>query len=262
VLAWLASVSLFSLALAACVSPPPPGPTAMVAGWDFSAYFADGLLSLDGETFTDRIDANYSDLDASFGAGAGSAAFGTMHLDGQFGSTDTPLDYSDPVVPSAAAPGSLLSNRGAPAGVDFDCFTALLEEGQLFANPLAMTALAPARVVFSADLGSVPEVGRNWSLRFAGKASQGRIPVGVEFSTDGGHFRGVGSVDLGDEEAPFRVPLGAERSKRAWVRFSFEPDPAARQQAFIDNLAIDAELVAPETGATPLAAPEACPPAA
>lgn len=37
--------------------------------------------------------------------------------------------------------------------------------------------------------------------------------------------------------------------------------PATRQQAFIDNLAIDAELVTPGTGATPLAVAQRCPPA-
>jgi hypothetical protein len=116
--------------------------------------------------------------------------------------------------------------------------------------------------VFEADLGSVPELGRNWSLRFGGKANVGRTPVAIEFSTDGRDFTGFGSVDLTDTDQPFQVKLGSAQSQKAWVRLAFAPDAAARQQAFIDNVAIEAELVVPPSGATPLAQRQVCPPSA
>src|SRR5262245_38700507 len=113
----------------------------MIAGWDFSQYFDTGALSTDGVDFTATLDANYSDLDPSFGAGAQSAAFGTMHMDGSFTSTDgTPQlgTGNEPFQPSSATGGSLASNLTAPGGVDFDSHTVLIDEGQTFANSLAM----------------------------------------------------------------------------------------------------------------------------
>ena len=59
-----------------------PAGASGIAGWDFSQYFGDGILSTDGTTFTNTLPANYSNLDPSFNAGAGSAAFGTMFMNG------------------------------------------------------------------------------------------------------------------------------------------------------------------------------------
>jgi hypothetical protein len=61
----------------------------LVAGWDFSQYDNDPLsLSIDGgTTLTNTLAANYSDLDPTSGAGFDSAAFGTMFMNGLFGST-------------------------------------------------------------------------------------------------------------------------------------------------------------------------------
>jgi len=216
----------------------------MVAGWDFSQYFGDGALSIDGENLTNTLDANYSDLDPTDGAGAESAAFGTMHLDGQFGSTNTPLDFTDPFVPSSAAGGSLTQNLGAPAGASFDSFGILLSEGQMLANPLAMSALAVATVVFEADLTSVIDIGSDWSISFAGKTASGTSSVGIAFSTDGVTFNPFGSVNLTAVDTLFNVVLGAAQSDRAFVRLSF--DPTAGQEPFIDNVAISANLTVPE----------------
>jgi hypothetical protein len=252
---------LGALAFAACASPPQATTRALMAGWDFSQYFGDGLLSVDGAGFTDRLPANYSDLDATYGAGAESAAYGTLVLDGTFGSTDTPLDYTDPVVPSAAVPGSLRSLREAPPrGVPFECFTALRKEGQAFANPFALAALAPARVVFEASLAGVPESAAGWRLRFAARTSGGASRIELAFSSDGERYAALPHVAVDEIDRPFDVPLSAKPSERAFVRFAFAPE--ARQLVFVDNVAIDAELVVPETGATPLAAPQPCPPAA
>lgn len=129
----------------------------LVAGWDFSQYALDGALSIDGETLTDVLDANYSDYDPTFGAGAESAAYGRMFLDGEFGSTATPLDLdNDPIVPSAVAPGSLQSNLSTPLNgvpdpdVPFDSCPVLMNEGQLYCNQLTMLGLHGGAVVFRA----------------------------------------------------------------------------------------------------------------
>ncbi len=264
----IAQTLFVASALVACAGlvAKPAGPVAMVAGWDFSPYPDDGMLSLDAEHFTATLDANYSDLDPTEGAGAESARFGTMHLDGSFGSSQSPLGFDDPFVPSAAAHGSLRSNLDAPAGVRFDCFETLRREGQLFAGPLTMTARERTKAVFAADLSSVPELGEDWSLRFAGKTSAGRVPVEIDFSTDGASFRRAGSVELSEADSAFDVRLGSARSQRAYARLEIEPHPETvrYQQAFIDNVAIRARLVAPPGASpTPLvalsAAERACP---
>ena len=59
----------------------------MVAGWDFSQYLAPGALTIDGANGTNVLSANYSNLDPTSGAGAESAAFGTMYMNGRHGSS-------------------------------------------------------------------------------------------------------------------------------------------------------------------------------
>src|SRR5262245_55776567 len=84
----------------------------MVAGWDFSQYLAPGALTIDGATGTNVLSANYSNLDPTAGAGAESAAFGTMFINGSFGSTNVdPTSATPPFWPND---GSLVSNLNAP----------------------------------------------------------------------------------------------------------------------------------------------------
>ena len=118
--------TLAATALAAVVASPALA-VSMVAGWDFSQWAGDGFPSLDGENLVNTLDSNFSDLDPTFGAGTESAAFGTMYLNGLFGSTDT--NFGD-FIPSAANPNSLTSNLGAPAAPNFDSQIVLQSEGQ------------------------------------------------------------------------------------------------------------------------------------
>jgi hypothetical protein len=226
---------------------------AMIGGWDFSQWAGDGALITDGTTFAlvDTLDANYSSLDPSDGAGAESAAFGTLYFNGQFGSTDVDETAFPPVfAPSAAAPDSLSSNLNAPVAgggpVPFDSHTILQAEGQDFANLLSMIATTPLSVVFEVDLSSVPEFGSDWSVSFGGKTSSGTSAVGIEFSTDGLNYTSFGSVNLSSVDAPFSVNLGAGASDLAFVRFNFSP--AGVDRPFIDNVAINATTAIPEPG--------------
>ncbi len=208
----------------------------MLAGWDFSQYFGDGLLSVDGSTFTNTLDSNYSDLDPTFGAGAESSAFGTMTL-----------PNLDDVLPTAAVPGSLSSNINAPTGVPFESFTVLINEGQMFANALAMTAVNATSVIFEANLTSNPLLlGSDWSVSFGGKTFSGTSSVGVEFSTDGVSYNSFGSVNLTSVDTPFNVGLGTNASDRGFVRLTFDPTEG---QPVFDNFAISAALAeVPEPG--------------
>jgi hypothetical protein len=238
--------SLTPLALAALVGS--AANATMIAGWDFSQYFDVGALSTDGADFTDTLDANYADppLDPN-GAGAESAAFGTMYLNGAFGSDDLgPLLGSglEPFVPTAATGGSLSSNLTAPAGPDFDSLTVLIDEGQSFANPLAMIASASVVVVFEADLTSVPLIGSDWSISFGARTFAGTSSIGIAFSSDGVNFTPFGSVNLTTTDTPFSVALGAATTDTAYVRLSF--DPSGVNQPIIDNLAIHGTLTVPE----------------
>ena len=243
--------SLFSLlgAFAASVMLSVPATAAMIAGWDFSQYAGDGLLSIDGVEFTTTLDANYSNLDPTFGAGAESATFGRMYINGQFGSTA--------VVPSGLndeqflpTPGSLASNGNAPVTapgrVPFDSLTVLQAEGQIFAYEQAMTALLPVVAVFGVNLGAQPVNGSAWSVSFGGKTFSGTASVGVEFSTDGVNFAPAGFANLTTNDTPFTLNLGATSSHIAFVRLNLSN---ANGQPIIDNLAINGTLAAiPEPG--------------
>jgi hypothetical protein len=236
------SFALASLAwFGALASSGAPARAQMVAGWDFSQYLGAGLLSIDGATFTDQLAANYSDLDPTFGAGAESAAFGTMHVDGSFGSTN--VDEASPGAQFVPTSDSLASNLDAPAFNSFDSFTILLDEqSQVFANPLSMIASGAVDVVFAADLGADPGGGR-WSVSFGGKTLGGSSNVAIGFSSDGSGYTSAGSVQLTENDTAFDVDLGAATSQTAFVRLSF--DPVGEILPIVDNVAIHV----PEPGA-------------
>ena len=59
----------------------------VVAAFDFSQYLGPGANTIDGVNLASQVPANYSDFDPTFGAGAESAAFGTLYLDGTNGSS-------------------------------------------------------------------------------------------------------------------------------------------------------------------------------
>jgi hypothetical protein len=210
----------------------------MVAGWDFSQYAGDSFPSLDGENLVNTLDSNYSDLDPTQGAGTESAAFGTMFLNGQFGSTDT--NFGD-FIPSAANPGSLASNLGAPGGANFDSQIVLQSEGQLAFNQLTMTALSASTVVFEADLSSVPETGNNWTVTFGGRTNTGSSIVQVQLSLDGINFGSAQQANFTTNDTPFSFAFGTGSSEKAYVRLSFAT-PGAAQLAFLDNVSISADL--------------------
>jgi hypothetical protein len=238
------ATSLTALALAAFVGS--SAEATMVAGWDFSQYAGDSFMSTDGGgSFTNTLDANYSDLDPTFGAGAESAAFGTMYVNGQFGSTNVPAGSgTEQFLPSAAVGGSLVSNLTAPGGTDFDSFTVLASEGQISTESLAMIAAATSIVVFEADLGSVPVIGSNWSISFGGRTANGTSSVGIAFSTDGVNFTSFGSQNLTTVDTLFTVNLGVAATNNAYVRLTF--DPVGINQPLIDNVALNATLAVPE----------------
>jgi hypothetical protein len=189
------------------------------------------------------LDANYSDLDPTFNAGAESAAFGTMYVDGSFGSTSVPVESSTAqFFPTASAPGSLSSNLFAPVVNPFDSFTILADEGQPFTQLLAMTVTDVVKVVFEATLESVPSARAAWVLTLAGKTFSGMSPVAVEFSTDGSSYSSIGTVDLDTIDTRFEVPLEDVLAETVFVRLTLDPTSG---QPVIDNLAIET----PEPGA-------------
>lgn len=229
--------TLAATALAAVVASPALA-ISMVAGWDFSQWAGDSFPSLDGENLVNTLDSNYSDLDPTFGAGTESAAFGTMFLNGQFGSTDT--NFGD-FIPSAANPNSLTSNLGAPAGANFDSQIVLQSEGQIAFNLLTMTAVTAATVVFEADLSSVPEIGSNWTVTFGGRTNTGSSIVQVQLSLDGVNFSVAQQASFSSVDTPFSFAFASGESEKGYVRMSFAA-PAVGQAAFLDNVSISADL--------------------
>lgn len=229
----------------------------MVAGWDFSQYLGAGLLSIDGAEFTDTLGANYSHLvpaaatnSGIAGVGPQAAAFGTMYLNGQFGSTNVQAGSgAETLLPTASVGGSLASNLTAPIAdgfpLQFDVFTTLQNEGQTFAESLAMIAPGAGSVVFGIDLTSTLP-GLDWSVSFGARTFAGTESIGIEFSTNGVDFDFVGSVNLTTIDSPFVVGLGSELTNQAFVKFVFDA-PEGPNQAIFDNVAVSATLI-PEPG--------------
>lgn len=225
-----------------------PAKAVFIAGWDFSQYLADAAPTIDGSSLATTLPANYSDFDPTFGAGAESAAFGTLFLDGSNGSdATTGTDF----VPSANVPtlgGSLPVNGTPSPDVAFDSFTVLSDEGQLFTQNLSMLGLTAFDAVFSADVSSLlggTAFGEGWSLDFSGRSLQGGATVTVEASADGVSYTSFGNVNLASTEALFDVSFGTafDGADQVFVRLGFSTG-----EPLIDNLGISAAQVIPEPG--------------
>jgi hypothetical protein len=226
-----------------------PGP-ALVAGWDFSQYFADGLLSIDGATFTDTLGANYSSLIVSasntFGAGSAAGAYGTLYLNGQFGSTAQPAGTGEESILPSQVVGSLTSNQSAPVPfgvIEFESFTVLDQE---FTNEISMTALSAGSMVFGV---SSPLPGSDWRISFGGRTQPAIDPgvgqVEVQFSADGADYATRALIQLTDIDTPYEVLLSDELLSGGFVRFNFSIQ--GPRFPLVDNVAITSTLV-PEPG--------------
>lgn len=224
-----------------------PARAELVAGWDFSQYFVDRELSIDGQSYTSTLHANYSTLDPTNNLGAESAQYGTMYIDGQFGSTSVVGGSGEEqFVPTAALPGaSLVSNLDAPVQQigdnPFDSLELLALEGQLFTNLMAMAALDDADVVFAARRGA-PAAG-NWIVSFGARTQAGEASVGIQASPDGGGYAAVGTAPLTATDTRYSFDLGPATGANQFVRFVFTG--AASTFPVIDNVAISV----PEAGA-------------
>jgi hypothetical protein len=208
---------------------------ALIAGWDFSQYVGSGFLSTDGSAPTNTLDANYSALDPSFGAGAESAAFGRMTA--LFTPSGSPTDALIPVA------NSLTSNITAPAPrPQFDSHSILSNEGQQETQFLSLQANQSVSIVFEADLSTVSESGKDWVLTLGAKTRQG-VSAGsiqIEFSADGTAYASVGSFALNGTDTLFSQALASGTSDRAFVRLTLS------NGSIIDNVAILGTLAVPE----------------
>jgi hypothetical protein len=225
----------------------------LVAGWDASQYFDDGLLSTDGATAASTLDANYSDLDPN-GAGSEAAAFGKLYYDGSRGSDGFTIDFSgtEPFVPSAT---SLTSNADATPLIfgSAGAFGILMAEGQTFRNDIKFLANSAVSVVFQADLSSRKESGTGWGISYAGQTLSGESAVGLEYSTDGINYNPLVDEVFNTTDTRYTASLGgADGAQGVFVRFNF--DPTGSDLPSLDNVAITVEsrAVVPEPGTAAL----------
>ena len=223
-----------------------------IAGWDFSQYAASCSFAKDTTLVpSDTLEANYSNRIAAPGVGPTAASFGTLYLNGSFGSTNVDETSQNPaLVPTQSAPGSLASNLSAPTsggpGYDpFDAQSSLTAAGQDYFNLISMTATAPVLPVFEALLGAPPAPLKHWELSLGGKTFSGTSTVGVEFSSDGVSYSPMTTFNLTTTDAQLSAPLMAAVTDKAYVRLSL--DPSGGQQPILDNVAI---VLLPEPSAT------------
>lgn len=217
----------------------------LVAGWDFSQYFAP-FLSPDGENLSSELPANYSFFDATQGLGVEAGEYGRMVL--PFAAVG---DGSEPFLPTQ---GSLASNLdGTIAGGilnPFDSLSALSIEMPNAANALnRMAAFANVSgVVFEATLAPAGATGSNWLLTFGAQMIDGlgaaSSQIAIEFSANGVDWVTLAPVDVGLVDTAYSVSLGSATSERAFVRLGLALG------ASIDNVAILADVVSVPEPAT------------
>ena len=219
-----------------------------VIGWDFSQYVGSGFLSTDGATFTDTLSGNYSNLDPTGNAGAEAATYGTLYMDGSFGSTD--VDEASPTAAVTPLTGSLDSNiefSDVPGTNPFDSSTIVLNEGQTFSNELSLTMRDTVSLVFEADLTSLPDLAAAWTLEFGAKTFLDTGSIDIEFSVDGANYVSVGTVDVDEVDTEYLVDLRLAPSDRGFVRMNFDaPVDEKSGQVILDNVTINAEFGAPK----------------
>jgi len=226
-----------------------------VAAWDFSQYAISGFLTTDATTFalTQTLDANYSDLDPNR-MGSPADQFGTMYLNGDFGSTAAAL--SGDFIPNSndlTLNNDALDDETVLIGDPSSLIILDAIEGQPNTNALGFgpdIGGIGGTVVFGADLSSVPEQGQSWSLSFAGLTqSGGTSEVGVEFSPNGLDFQTLDPFVLQSNAAVFAtLQLGDDPTDQAFFRLTFA-DSISETFPSIDNLVISADLVSvPEAG--------------
>jgi len=222
---------------------------ALIAGWDFSQYFGSSFLSTDGASFSNTLDANYSSLDPTFGAGAESNLLGTLYFDGTNGSTVVnPASATAEFIPVA---GSLASNLNASTPNPFDSFPILTFEGQTFTNLLSMTnrGASVLDAVFQADISSLGLVGSGWDLSFGAQTFSGAGTIEVSVSTDGVSYGIVagGLANVTTVDTPFSIALGGvPMTEVVFVKLSISGTPGVGvNQIKLDNLAISAASTAP-----------------
>jgi len=242
----IAAIAVSSAALAGTAT------ADLIAGWDFSQYRVDGTLD-SGVGPDDTLPANYSSLDATFAAGGSdpgdSADFGTMFMDGSFGSDDVAEASASPAVVAHAhdteandqAPLTL--TPGSFPQTTFDAFNILAAEGQVNQQRTALIARADTDVVFRADQGAASNGA--WQLSFAGYSIEpepptGPVEVDVEFAPDCGAYGFVQTVTLTGDEQAFDLLLGNATVDDGCVRLALD---TTNGQPVIDNVAL------PEPGA-------------
>jgi len=215
----------------------------LVAGWDFSQSCLEGNLCDQAFQEVQTLPANYSDLDPTDGMGAESAAFGTMHLDGQFGSSDVPgfSGWFTTVSPSLTLNTSVHADFPSVAmGAEGNASIMQSEIPGVPYQQHAMRASDIVDAVFRVDLTSSPGMlGSDWEVSFAAQSEGAASEVAVSFSMDGVDYGVPEVLAIGEAEEVITVALGGTDVSEAFVKLSFDfPQDPAR----IDNLAIKAEL--------------------
>jgi len=233
-----------SIALLACAAFTTAQAQEMVAGWDFSQYSGDGFNVLSNPAslpFTETLTSNYSDLDPN-GVGIESTVFGTLHYDGQFGSTNVDPDgTTDEILPST---GNLSSNTtvGTKEFGSSSSAISLFEGAQQNNKDLNFLTKSAVSIVFAVDTSSVNPF-TDWSISFAGidatAGDSSPANIDVSFSTDGSSYGAAQTFNLTGVDSAFSTGTFAADSTTAFFKFDF-----GGTDLRIDNVGVTATATA------------------
>lgn len=219
----------------------------IVAGWDFSQFTFGGDNSI-GDTYPDyseagALNANYSEL-VPQGPAAGplAASKGTIHYDGNFGSTSvsnltafggSEVDGFDGGLSSVANQTSLPFNSNA-------AYNSLGINGQTIRNDMVLRIQDNVSIVFEANYGVSAT---DWDLTLAFQSpGTGGQNIAWSYSTNGSSYTPLGAgtsvttVDAGDT-IDFGTLLDGQ--SQVYIKADFSGTTPANP-VYIDNVGISA----------------------
>lgn len=230
----------------------------LVAGWGFEQNNGAGTIgAFAGFVPENTISANYSDFDPN-GLGLESGNFGTLWMDGSFGSdVITNGDFNIATDELVIAGLGFTQNNDEPGvysglmgdlaslgtfGAEGICF----DGGATCGGANTLQANLAFDAVFQADAGA-GQAGTDWVLEFAkGSVLAGTTDVEVSWGFDGVTYANSQIVSMTDTEALQTINLGGVDEQDVFVRFSFTDTTYFPN---IDNVTLAATVNAvPEPG--------------
>jgi len=232
----------------------------LTAGWDFSQYSTaagPGFSTTDGSTFTDSVNANYSEFGSPQQDKPGADwpdanDFGTFHYDGTNGSSTFDLNNKD-VSPQGGGDLTVADRGFFGAGGSLNTLEA---QGQPNTNSLGLgfqdSVVNGKAFTLAIDLANFDggSLGSGWSLSFGAvndNDADNSSTIGWAYSTDGSSFTDAGiTTNVSNTAQEKTVDLSSVSALDDQTTVFFQGTLNGVEDnstTFVDNFGVDATTV-------------------